>query len=173
MKTISVEAFKEVLDVERGNDTIDFINVCTPIEYKDKHIEGVRSVPLDEIEKRVNEFSEKKTIFIHCRSGKRGAQAIEKLTNLGVTAELINVEGGMLAWEGARFPVRAGAVRIPLMRQVFIAASTLILAGYLLGATVAYPFTYLGAFVAFGLLIAGLTGWCGMSVLLARMPWNK
>lgn len=173
MKTISVEAFKEILDVEKGNNRIDFINVCTPVEYREKHIEGVRNVPLDEIEKHIGDLSTKQTIFVHCRSGKRAAQAIEKLTNLGIRGELVNVSGGIIAWEDARFPVRVGTTRIPLMRQVFIAASFLILLGYVLGAFVAYPFTYLGAFVAIGLLVAGVTGWCGMSQILSRMPWNK
>ena len=46
MKHISITAFKEVIESEANNSTVDFINVCTPAEYKEKHIKGVRSVPL-------------------------------------------------------------------------------------------------------------------------------
>ena len=84
MKHITAHAFKEVVEAESGNSSIDFINVCTPAEYKEKHIEGVRSVPLDEIEEHVNEFNDKKTIYVHCRSGNRSRRAIEKLESLGV-----------------------------------------------------------------------------------------
>lgn len=173
MKHISVEAFREVVGVEKNNSSIDFINVCTPAEYKEKHIEGVRNVPLDEIDQHLEELKGKKTVFIHCRSGNRGRQAIEKLEALGVKAEMVNVEGGLLAWDQAGFPTMSLTTRIPIMRQVLIAAGSLILLGYLLGALTLPSLTYLGAFIGAGLLFAGLTGWCGMSYLLARMPWNR
>ncbi len=88
MKHISVPSFKEVIDAERNNPSVDFINVCTLDEYNEKHIAGVRSVPLDEIEQHLAEFKDKKTIYVHCRSGRRGVAAAEKLAALGVQAEL-------------------------------------------------------------------------------------
>ena len=107
MKRITVNSFKEVVEAEKNNPSVDFINVCTSTEYNEKHIAGVRSVPLDTLEQHVNEFKDKKTIYIHCRSGKRGEKAVEKLTSLGVKAELVNVEGGILAWEEAGFNTKS------------------------------------------------------------------
>ena len=103
MKYISPSTLNEVLSIEKNNTAVDFINVCTTAEYKEKHIEGVRSVPLDELAKHLHEFKNKKTIYIHCRSGVRGRKALELLSSLGVQAELVNVEGGILAWEEAGF----------------------------------------------------------------------
>lgn len=60
MKHISINAFKQVLEAEQNNDTIDFVNVCTPAEYKEKHIEGVRNVALDQITQHFSEFATKK-----------------------------------------------------------------------------------------------------------------
>ena len=172
MKHISVSSFKEVIDVEKSNSSIDFINVCTPDEYKEKHISGVRSVPLDELERHVEEFKNKKTIYVHCRSGRRGMAAIEKLSKLGVRAELVNVEGGILAWEQAGYGTERISARLSLMRQTLLAAGTLIVLAHVLALTLS-PFWYLvSAAVGTGLLFAGLTGWCGMSMLLMRMPWN-
>ena len=175
MKHISINAFKEVIESEANNSTVDFINVCTPAEYKEKHIKGVRSVPLDIIHTRIGEFNKKKTVYIHCRSGNRGRQAIEKLQDLGVTAELVNVEGGLLAWEEAGFQTETNVStnRIPLMRQVFISAGSLVLLGVLLTHFVAYEFIFIPLFVSLGLLLSVLTGWCGMALLLSKMPWNK
>lgn len=173
MKHISISAFKEVIESEAHNSTVDFINVCTPAEYKEKHIKGVRSVPLDTLHSRIDELNKKKTVYIHCRSGNRGRQAIEKLQSLGVTAELVNVEGGLLAWEEAGYETGSHTSRLPIMRQVFIGAGGLVLGGVLLTHFVGYVFILIPLFVSLGLLVSGLTGWCGMALLLSKMPWNK
>lgn len=173
MKHISIPAFKEIIESEASNKTVDFINVCTPAEYKEKHIKGVRSVPLDTLHTQVAELNQKKTVYIHCRSGNRGRQAIEKLRSLGVTVELVNVEGGLLAWEEAGHETGSHTTRLPIMRQVFISAGGLVLAGVLLTHFVGYSFILIPFFVSLGLLLSGLTGWCGMALLLSKMPWNK
>ena len=173
MKQITVDSFKEVVRAEGRNTSVDFINVCTPAEYKEKHIEGVRSVPLDEISEHLSEFSHKKTIYVHCRSGKRGARAIEQLQALGVTAELVNVQGGLMAWDAAGLPTRSLSDRIPIMRQTFIAAGLLGLLGYVLAISVHAAFIYLTIAVLLGLIFSGVTGWCGMSYALSKMPWNR
>lgn len=172
MKHVSVQTFKEIVEAEEKNPSVDFINVCTPAEYKEKYIAGVRNVPLDELEGHLDEFATKETVYIHCRSGNRGRQAIEKLQKLGVHAELINVEGGLLAWDEAGFATASLTTRMPIMRQTLLAAGLLILLGY--GLSFVNPnFIYLSVFVGAGLTFAGLTGWCGMSYALAKMPWNK
>lgn len=173
MKHISVPSFKEVIETEKNNSSVDFINVCTPAEYEEKHISGVRSVPLDDIERHVQEFKDKKTIYVHCRSGRRGIAAIEKLVALGVKAELVNVEGGILAWEEAGYSTVKISSRLSLMRQTFIAAGVLIIFAHILGLTASPLWFVLSGVAGAGLLIAGLTGWCGMTMLLAKMPWNK
>ncbi|MGK2848478.1 MAG: rhodanese-like domain-containing protein [Minisyncoccota bacterium] len=173
MKHISTDTFKEVLNAEKENSSIDFINVCTPAEYKEKHIKGVRSVPLDEIEARSNEFKDKKTIYVHCRSGRRGVVAIEKLRALGVTAELVNVEGGLLAWEQAGYDTISLTTRLPLMRQVFLTAGLIVFFASVATLAINPHFAYVALVVGIGLSVSGLTGWCGLALLLAKMPWNK
>jgi rhodanese-related sulfurtransferase len=173
MKHISIDAFKNVLEKETDNNTIDFINVCEPAEYKEKHIDGVRNVPLGTLKEHLNEFANKQTIYIHCRSGNRGKQAVEALQAAGVTAELINVEGGITAWQEAGHTTKSLTNRIPLMRQVLLAAGTLILIGYLGASTIHEYFEFIVPFVGAGLVFSGLTGWCGMAMILSKMPWNK
>ena len=103
MTQISIDAFKKVLDANAHDASIDFINVCTPDEYAEMHIEGVRSVPLDTLGAHVHELKDKSAIYIHCRSGMRGMHAMEELKRLGITAELFNMDGGILAWTNAGF----------------------------------------------------------------------
>ncbi len=174
MKRISVSAFSEVVHAESQNPSVDYINVCTPMEWNEKHIPGVRNVPLDTLADHLAEFSDKRTIYVHCRSGARSLRAIETLKALGVQAELINVEGGMMAWEGAGLPLGKGkAITLPLMRQVMLGAGSLILISHLGSLMIDPRIGYLSLVVGAGLAVSGLTGWCGMALVLARMPWNK
>jgi predicted branched-subunit amino acid permease len=60
-----------------------------------------------------------------------------------------------------------------LERQVRIAAGAIVLAGMLLARFVNCNFLWLSGFVGAGLIFAGLTDFCGMGLLLAKMPWNR
>ncbi len=176
MKTISVSLFKEILTLEKSNSTVDFINVCTPIEYNEKHIEGVANVPLDTLERAIDRFKNKQTIYIHCRSGKRGEQAVQTLKDLGITADIVNVDGGLMAWEQAGFATNTliSKNKIPLLRQVFLTAGIFVLIGVVGYILTGYKiFLGLSAFVGVGLMFSGISGWCGLQILLAKMPWNK
>ncbi len=173
MKHISIDAFRQTLEAEHSNPAVAFINVCTPDEYAAKHIEGVSSIPLDQIDARINELKDKKTIYVHCRSGNRSKRAIETLERLGVTAELVNVEGGIMAWEAAGLKTASTSSVLPITQQVFITAGALVLMGVMLTFWRGTVFLLIPGLIGAGLLFAGLTGWCGMAVVLSKMPWNK
>ena len=84
------------------------------------------------------------------------------------------VEGGTLAWIEANLPVTRGTVKvISLERQVRIAAGAIVLTGVLLACFVNCNFIWLSGFVGAGLIFAGITDFCGMGLLIAKMPWNK
>lgn len=104
-EVISIEDFEKVLASHKDDPATDFINVCTPEEYVEKHIAGVRSVPLDTLADHVDEFASKETVYVHCRSGKRAQKAIEQMRAADVSATLVNVEGGILAWEEKNLPL--------------------------------------------------------------------
>jgi rhodanese-related sulfurtransferase len=111
-------------------------------------------------------------VVLVCRSGKRAEQARRKLAAAGC-GNLAVLEGGVTAWEQAGLPVKRGKAVLSLERQVRIAAGLLVLAGVVLGFLVHPGFFGLSAFVGAGLTFAGLTDWCGMAQLLAKMPWNQ
>ena len=60
-----------------------------------------------------------------------------------------------------------------LERQVRIGAGSLVLVGVLLGWLVNPAGYAISACVGCGLIFAGVTDWCGMGLLLAKMPWNR
>jgi len=59
------------------------------------------------------------------------------------------------------------------MRQVQIAAGSLVLAGVVIAATLSPYGVLLSGFVGAGLVFAGVSGFCSMARLLAWMPWNR
>lgn len=147
------------------------IDVRTPLEYSEVHATAARLVPLDELDpKQVGPTD--KPILVICRTGSRGAKAAEKFRAAGFQ-NVRNVEGGTLAWADAGLPVVRGQKVISLERQVRIAAGALVLIGVILGYTVHWGFYGLSAFVGAGLIVAGITDFCGMGLLIAKMPWNK
>ena len=87
--------------------------------------------------------------------------------------QTVIIAGGTKAWIDAGLPVTRSEVQvISLERQVRIAAGSLVLVGAVLGWLVHPGFFGLSAFVGAGLVFAGITDFCGMGLLLARLPWN-
>ncbi len=108
-----------------------------------------------------------------CRSGMRTGANAARLAQCH-TGEAYLMEGGLDAWRAAGLPVEEDRkAPLEIMRQVQIAAGSLVLLGVILGFAIAPAWFALSAFVGAGLTFAGLTGWCGMATVLARMPWNR
>jgi rhodanese-related sulfurtransferase len=150
------------------------IDVRTPAEHGEIHIEGSQLMPLDRLDpaavKAVAAQAEQCVII--CRSGKRAEQAYQKLAAAGCE-NIAVLDGGVTAWESAGFPVNRGKKAVSLERQVRIAAGLLVVTGVALGTWVHPGFYGISAFVGAGLVFAGVTDWCGMAMVLAKMPWNQ
>ena len=162
-------------DTHSGHDAgkLLLLDVRTPAEYGELHIPGSTLMPLDRLDAaKVTEAAAGRPCVLVCRTGRRAEDARRKLAAAG-GAPLAVLEGGVTAWDAAGLPVVRGKAAISLERQVRIAAGSLVLAGAILGSTVHPLFYGLSAFVGAGLVFAGLTDWCGMGLLLARMPWNQ
>jgi len=147
---------------------VRLIDVRTPAEFGEVHIAGSTLMPLD----RLDPAEITGPAVLVCRSGKRAEQARQKLAAAGCE-HLAVLEGGVTAWEQAGLPVQRGKAVLSLERQVRIAAGLLVLTGVGLGTWVHPGFYGLAAFVGAGLTFAGITDWCGMAMLLAKMPWNQ
>lgn len=149
------------------------VDVREPDEHARERIAGARLVPLSRLEAGSRVAEPGKTIVFHCNTGNRTTQAAALLARVG-GGEAYELEGGLQAWKRAGLPVVVDRkAPLPLMRQVQIAAGSLVLLGTLLTALVSPWFLIVPAFVGAGLVMAGITGFCGMARLLARMPWNR
>ena len=151
------------------------VDIRSHAEFAGKHIDGTASLPLDQLGSQPLPFSAGDTVIFSCLSGMRTRQNAELLKQSAQACnEVYLLEGGLNAWQRAGLPVEAKPGQpMEMMRQVQIAAGSLVLLGFLLGSLVSPGFYLLCAFVGAGLVFAGLTGFCGMARLLAQMPWNR
>ncbi|MDZ4850918.1 MAG: rhodanese-like domain-containing protein [Pirellulaceae bacterium] len=130
---ISASEFKKLVQAGKINDLID---VRTPMEFQELHIDVARNEPLDRLDAKAIQAARNgavdEPLYVICRSGSRGRQACEKFVAEGI-ANVINVEGGTIACEAAGVSVVRGRKTISLERQVRIAAGLLVLVGSVLG----------------------------------------
>ena len=160
----------------RRHGSLDLIDVRTPGEFRRLHAPTARSVPLDQLDPagvmKSRAGATDRPLYLICQSGGRSRQAVARFQAAGLS-NVVNVEGGMIAWELAGLPVVRGSGTIALERQVRIAAGSLVVLGTALGAFVHPAFLGLAGFVGAGLVFAGISNTCGMGLILARMPWNQ
>lgn len=172
MNTISPQDLASKFD---SGEEVELIDVRTPIEFQEVHVEFARNIPLDTLDPQVvaEKYAAKKDpVYLICKSGSRGKMACEKLTQAGFE-NAINVEGGTDSCVQTSLPLKRGKKIMSLERQVRIAAGALVLVGVLAGWLVHPAFYGLSGFIGAGLMFAGITDTCAMGMLIAKMPWNQ
>ena len=172
--SVSVISPKQLQDRIQAGETIDLIDVRTPVEFREVHASIASNVPLETLDTGavLAGHPASRPLYVICRSGSRVKQACEKLAAAGCT-NVVNVEGGTMAWDQAGYPVVRGKKAISLERQVRICAGFMSLTGGVLAIAVHPYWAGLSAFIGAGLMFAGITDTCGMAMMLARMPWNQ
>lgn len=98
MKTITTDELQQ--RVESG-EKLNIIDVRESDEVSAGMISGAKHIPLGEIESRSGELNNGGPYYLVCRSGARSGRASEFLNGQGI--EAINVEGGMLSWNGETY----------------------------------------------------------------------
>lgn len=153
------------------------IDVREPDEFRGQHIALAISMPLATVAAALGTLGLRpdRPLIFQCQKGKRGEQAcaVVPVTHRG---PIYNLTGGIEGWAAAGLPVvGAGeaARGLPLMRQVQIVVGLLVTISALLGIAGFAAGVWLAALLGAALAMAGTTGWCGMALLLARMPWNQ
>jgi len=168
LKTISPARAAELM-----RDGAVLVDVREADEHARERIPGARHHALSRLDAEHPARPGDDVLIFHCRSGARTQANAPRLAGSG-GCETYILDGGIDAWKKAGLPVALDRKQpIELMRQVQIAAGSLVFAGVALGWLVAPAFYLLSGFVGAGLTMAGVTGFCGMARLLAVMPWNR
>lgn len=139
-----------------GDQRVKVIDVREPMEYAAGHIAGSLNVPLSRLSQA--DLPEGPLVLV-CQSGNRSSQGLRELLKRGHGHPLSDLEGGLPSWQQAGLPVRRlKNAPLPLMRQVQIAAGSLVLLGLILSNMVAPAWVLLSWFVGAGLTFAGISG---------------
>ncbi len=137
-------------------------------EWLESHIPGATLVPLGDLKSEPQRGALAPEVLTLCRSGKRATEAAQALAKAGVATPFV-VKGGIKEWKAAGLPTqKAEGGPISMERQVRIGAGALVLLGLLVP-----RLRVVSYFVPCGLIFAGVTDWCGMGKLLAKVPWNR
>jgi rhodanese-related sulfurtransferase len=167
MTTVTLSPSQAAARIKSGALLVD---VREDSERRRLHIPGSLHKPMSKGMALPDTASE---IIFHCASGVRTRTSINTLKS-ACSGQIFLMDGGIDAWKKAGFPVvEDHSQPIDIMRQVMIAAGSLVLIGVLLGSIVNPLFYALSGFVGAGLLFAGATGICAMARMLALAPWNR
>jgi rhodanese-related sulfurtransferase len=95
--TVSIDGVPDPLP-----EGLAVLDVREDVEWRAGHVEGATHIPLRELPGRLGEVPDGQTLVV-CRVGGRSAQATMWLAQQGYAA--VNLDGGMLDWEGAGRPM--------------------------------------------------------------------
>ncbi len=182
----------EFVDLEEGKRLIEqgalIIDVREATEYDANHIEGAINYPISSFnpEQIIKQHKDCDKIIIHCLKGSRAENACFKVEYLDKTLNLFLMKCGIEGWKDANYRlvnklenedgdnelivVKEG---LDLNRQVQIIAGLSVLITVILGFVINGNFFYVTGFVGIGLIFAGISGFCAVAKILAKMPWNK
>ena len=159
--------------------TIKLIDVRSAAEYRAGHVAGAKLIPLDELtvdslaaDGLYDDAGREFPVYLTCQAGLRSQQAAERLIGAGFHNVAV-LEGGTQGWQNAGLPINRCGYAISLERQVQIAIGMLLLLKVIFGFTISELFFAAIPVIGAGLIVAGLTNWCGLSRLVALMPWNQ
>lgn len=156
--------------VSKGSGII--VDIRETDEYASKHIEGAYLMPLSVIQcLPVKAMLPDTKVFFMCHSGGRTLAALSILEGLHGNSAVL--DGGIVAWEKADLPIKRIAHGMSIGRQVLLTVGILLILAWL-GTFAGLPVVgWVPLFLGMGLTFAGLSGFCGLGMLLNAMPWNK
>ena len=165
--------------IRNEGEKIDLIDVRTLAEYRAGHVAGAKLVPLDELSAEVlvadklnSDDGQESPLYLTCHAGQRAQQAAERLIDAGYH-NVVLLEGGIESWQKAGLPINRCGFAISVERQVQIAVGMLLVLKVIFGFTVHELFFVAIPIIGAGLIVAGITNWCGMTRLIGMLPWNQ
>lgn len=87
-----------------AGERLQLVDVRERSEWDAGHIAGSLHIPLGELQQRIGQIARDQPVVMVCRSGNRSGQATAALQAAGYS-NVVNLDGGVLAWSAARLPL--------------------------------------------------------------------
>jgi rhodanese-related sulfurtransferase len=99
------EAFA-LIQKNNGNPQFVVLDVRTPEEFKEGHIEGAVNVNFNSkaFREEIGRLDRQKTYLVYCRTGRRSKEAVRIMQDLGFT-HLVLFEGDIVGWKAEKLPL--------------------------------------------------------------------
>ena len=157
-------------DSLRNSSVLTIIDIRSPGEYRRDRLPGAINVPADRLEA---ETLPENQVLYYCKTGMRTNLNRDRLVAKSNGKGYI-LKGGLDAWAGQGLPVERDAkAPLPIERQIQIVIGLMLLGFTALSVLVSPSFIIVPGLIGAGLLMAGLTGFCGLGLVVAKMPWNR
>jgi len=99
IKTISADEARKLIEAASKGELV-VLDVREPKEYAQGHIPGAVLMPLSQIHHMMEKLPSGKPVIAYCRSGNR-SKAAASLLSLGGFKDVVSMDGGIIAWNGA------------------------------------------------------------------------
>lgn len=94
--------------IQKNKNNPDFVvlDVRTPGEFEDGHIEGAVNIDLSSggFKTELQGLDKKKTYFVYCRTGRRSAEAVKMMREQGFN-NIVQMQGDIVEWKSAKLPL--------------------------------------------------------------------
>ncbi|HLF76022.1 MAG TPA: rhodanese-like domain-containing protein [Dehalococcoidia bacterium] len=102
----------ELVDAQRARkylgDGAASLDIREPSEFEAGHIEGAIHIPLGKLAGEAGNVPHNRPVLVYCGHGERASTAISLLEAAG-WSDLVNLDGGIGAWESAGYSLARGA----------------------------------------------------------------
>ncbi len=103
LRSITMRELKDRFDSLKSDELI--VDVREPEEYAEGHIPRSRNIPHEEVAQHAAELKKYRTVYVHCRSGRRVQLCCAELAAASLNNIVMIPTGGMPDWENAGFPI--------------------------------------------------------------------
>lgn len=103
-KVLSASSFNQTMQSRKATAIV--VDVRTPQEFASGHLAGAININVSDprFDAQIAALDHKKAVMVYCRSGGRSAAAARKIAAAGFK-EIFDLQGGVMNWAGAGFPL--------------------------------------------------------------------
>ena len=103
IKIVTAEEMKELSQL----DNVQLVDVRTPEEYAEGHIEGFQNINFlsETFQEDIEKLDKNKPVIVYCKSGGRSAKSAQLLKEKGFV-KIYDLEGGIEQWKYKGYEVK-------------------------------------------------------------------